>query len=65
MEQAKQLKFIDTKSPNFQNNYREQRAHGAYIITICQLEAAFNLLVTAQHQNPTKADITALNKRLA
>jgi len=47
------------------DNYREQRARGAYIATICQLEAAFDLLVAAQNQNPTEADVTALNKRLA
>ena len=64
-EQAKKLKLVDTKSPNFQNNYREQRACGAYIATICQPEAAFDLSVAAQHQNPTEADVTALNKRLA
>ena len=34
-KQAKKLKLIDTKSPNFQNDYREQQAYKAYITTIC------------------------------
>jgi len=42
----------------------EQRARGVYIASICQPEAAFDLSVVAQHQEPVQADITALNKRL-
>jgi Reverse transcriptase (RNA-dependent DNA polymerase) len=42
----------------------EQRARGAYIASICQPEAAFDLSVAAQHQEPTKDDVVALNKRL-
>jgi hypothetical protein len=41
--------------------YVQQRARGAYIATICQPEAAFDLLVAAQHQEPTEADVKALN----
>lgn len=42
----------------------EQRAREAYIATICQPEAAFDLSVAAQHQDPTEADVNALNKRI-
>ena len=31
---------------------------------LCQPEAAFDLLIAAQHQEPTKDDVTTLNKRL-
>jgi hypothetical protein len=47
-----------------EHEYREQRARGAYIATICQPEATFDLSVAAQHQTPTDADIKTLNKRL-
>jgi hypothetical protein len=63
-EQAKKLKLVDAKSENFKHEYMEQRARGAYIATICQPEAAFDLSVAAQHQNPTDSEATALNKRL-
>jgi hypothetical protein len=42
----------------------EQRARGAYIATICQPEAAFDLSIAAQHQDPAEADVNALNKRV-
>jgi hypothetical protein len=45
-------------------SYIEQRARGAYIASICQPEATFDLSVAAQHQEPEKSDIAALNKRL-
>jgi len=41
-----------------------QRARGAYIATICQPEASFDLSIAAQHQNPLEADVAALNKRI-
>ena len=37
---------------------------GAYIASICQPEASFDLSVAAQAQNPEETDINALNKRL-
>jgi hypothetical protein len=43
----------------------EQHVYGVYITSICQPEALFNLSITAQHQEPTKDDILALNKRLS
>jgi hypothetical protein len=44
--------------------YVAQRALGAYIASVCQPEAAFDLSFAAQSTNPTKDDIKALNKRL-
>lgn len=42
----------------------EQRARGAYIATICQPEAAYDLSHAAQFQNPTSIEVNSLNKRL-
>jgi hypothetical protein len=44
--------------------YVAQRARGAYIASMCQPEASFDLSFAAQVINPEKSDITALNKRL-
>ena len=38
-----------------------QRARGAYIATMCQLEAAYNLLIAAQSTKYHLDDIQALN----
>ena len=63
-EQGKKLKLIDHKSKDLKQAYMEQRARGAYVATICQPEAAFDLSVAAQHQDPTEADVNALNRRI-
>jgi hypothetical protein len=63
-DQGKRLKPIDHKSKDFKHAYMEQRARGAYIATICQPEAAFDLSIAAQHQDPAEADVNALNKRV-
>ncbi|KAI1000019.1 hypothetical protein K3495_g8177 [Podosphaera aphanis] len=44
--------------------YIEQRARGAYLATICQPEASFDLSAAAQHKQPSKEDIARLNKRI-
>ena len=44
--------------------YVEQRARGAYIATVCQPEASFDLSAAAQHKSPEKEDIARLNKRI-
>ncbi|KAE8553803.1 hypothetical protein EYB25_002341 [Talaromyces marneffei] len=44
--------------------YVAQRALGAYIASVCQPEASFDLAFAAQAINPIKEDIKALNKRL-
>ena len=63
-EQGKKIKLIDTNSEDLYQSYVEQRARGAYIASICQPEATFDLSVAAQHQEPSKDDAIALNKRL-
>jgi hypothetical protein len=44
--------------------YVAQRARGAYVATVCQPEATFNLLTAAQVTEPTSDDIKKLNKLL-
>ncbi len=44
--------------------YIAQRAQGAYIASVCQPEAAFDLSFAAQVINPIIDDAKALNKRL-
>jgi hypothetical protein len=44
--------------------YVQQRARGAYIATICQPEASFNLSAAAQIVNFGKEEIAKLNKRI-
>ena len=46
------------------DQYVAQRARGAYIATVCQPEAAFDLSFAAQVTNPIEEDARALNKRL-
>lgn len=64
--QGAKLQLVDLKLPPAERlrAYREQRARGAYIATICQPEASFDLSVAAQHQEPSDEDVKALNKRL-
>jgi hypothetical protein len=63
-DQGKKLRLIHTKESDSQQQYLEQRARGAYIASICQPEASYDLSVAAQHQDPTKEDIRTLNKRI-
>jgi hypothetical protein len=63
-DQGKKLRLINTKESDSQQQYLEQRARGAYIASICQPEASYDLSVAAQHQDPTKEDIRTLNKRI-
>ncbi len=62
--QGKRIEKVDVSNSGFKHSYMEQRARGAYIATICQPEAAYDLSITAQHQDPTPDDIKALNKHL-
>ena len=50
-EQGKKIKLIDINASDFKQGYIEQRARGAYIASICQPEAAFDLSIAAQHQS--------------
>jgi hypothetical protein len=65
--QGKKITLIDTTSntTSQKQSYVEQRARGAYLASICQPEASYDLSVAAQYQEPTPEDVTALNKRLA
>lgn len=47
-----------------EQTYVQQRARGAYIATICQPEASFDLAAAAQATTPTKEEIARLNKRI-
>jgi hypothetical protein len=47
------------------DQYITQRARGAYIASVCQPEASFDLSFAAQVINPTKDDTKSLNKRLS
>ena len=44
------------------DQYIAQRARAAYIATMCQPEAAFDLSFAAQIVNPKEKDAKALNK---
>lgn len=46
------------------DQYIAQRARGAYIASVCQPEASFDLSFAAQVINPTEADAKELNKRI-
>jgi len=46
------------------DQYVAQRARGAYIATVCQPEASFDLSFAAQVVNPKEEDAKKLNKRL-
>jgi hypothetical protein len=63
-DQGKQITLIDVDRTDFKTSYLEQRARGAYIGTICQPEASYDLSVAAQHQDPGLDEVKALNKRL-
>jgi hypothetical protein len=59
--QTKLLCTIDLDAQDAAQCYVEQRARGAYIASVCQLEAAFDLSIAAQTTEPSKEDIKALN----
>jgi hypothetical protein len=63
-EQGKKIQLINNNTTDFRQSYVKQRAREAYIASICQPEATFDLLVTAQHQEPAESDVIVLNKRL-
>ena len=64
-KQGDKIKLIDLTANTFKDDYVAQRARGAYIATVCQPEAAFNLSFAAQAaQEPSYNNAKALNKRL-
>ncbi len=75
--QCGNLGLVSTKSTNTTSSrgtvrenlstkeqYIAQRARGAYIASVCQPEATFDLSTAAQAINPDEKDVKALNKRL-
>jgi hypothetical protein len=62
--QGEKIELIDASTTDFQKAYIQQRARGAYIASICQPEATFDLSIAAQHQEPSADDTKLLNKRL-
>jgi hypothetical protein len=62
--QAESLRTIDPKDEDAAHQYISQRARGAYIASVCQPEATFDLSIAAQTTLPTEEDIKTLNVRL-
>jgi hypothetical protein len=62
--QAAYLRTIDQAAENAAQQYVVQRARGAYIVLVCQLEAAFDLLTAAQTTTPGPEDFKNLNVRI-
>ncbi|OHW89526.1 reverse transcriptase-like protein [Colletotrichum incanum] len=62
--QVKQLHPVDVSTYDAHQQYISQRARGAYLASICQPEASYDLSVAAQVKQPEKKDIEALNVRL-
>ena len=52
------------KKMKFENQYVAQKTRGAYITTLNQSEAAFDLSFAAQMINPKKKNAKMLNKRI-
>jgi hypothetical protein len=63
-DQGKKIQIVNSQEPDCQQQYVEQRARGAYIASICQPEACFDLSTAAQNRDPDAAAIKALNQRL-
>lgn len=62
--QGRKIEAIDLTAADRAQKYMEQRARGAYIASICQPEASFDLSAAAQVHHPEDADYERLNKRL-
>ncbi|KAI0999863.1 hypothetical protein K3495_g8333 [Podosphaera aphanis] len=63
--QVAKITPINPTAADAKQQYIEQRARGAYLASICQPEACFDLsTATQKQQNPSNDDITALNKWL-
>lgn len=62
--QANQLKEVNSRATDAPQEYVAQRARGAYIASICQPEASYDLSTAAQIKDPDEKDMEALNVRL-
>jgi ribosomal protein S15P/S13E len=63
-DQGSKLKLVDIKAKDYAQQYLKQRARDAYLASVCQPKAAFDLSAAAQASNPTPENAAALNKRL-
>ena len=55
------LRGLTHSALTLKDQYVAQRARGAYVASVCQPEAAFNLSFAAQVINPKETNIKALN----
>ncbi|KAI0994393.1 hypothetical protein K3495_g13789 [Podosphaera aphanis] len=62
--QGNRLETIDIATADYAQKYAEQRARGAYLASICQPEASFDLSVAAQIQQPNSDACKKLNTRI-
>ena len=62
--QGARIEVISSTQSDRAQRYLEQRARGAYLASICQPEASFDLSVAAQVQKPEDEDFKKINKRL-
>ncbi|KAF7578394.1 hypothetical protein PtrM4_026340 [Pyrenophora tritici-repentis] len=62
--QSAKIEIINLKAANRAQKYIEQRARGAYIASICQPKASFDLSAAAQIQQPKDTEYVKLNRRL-
>ena len=62
--QSDKIRLVPT-SGDIAEEYRRQRARGAYIALICQPEAQFDLATAAQIQEPDTTTAKTLNQRLS
>lgn len=60
--QGAKLQTIDSKVTDHAQRYVEQRARGAYIASIYQPEASFDMSTAAQAQQPDEAECEKLNR---
>jgi len=75
--QCKNLKLVSHNTSNLTSSrrvvrkglltkeqYVAQRVRGAYVASVCQPEATYDLSVVAQATDVTNEDVKSLNKRL-
>lgn len=60
--QAKKLVFVDIKDNTKKQQYMKQHTRGAYIASICQLEATFDYSIAAQSKKLSNKDIALFKK---
>ncbi len=63
-DQTKQLQLVDNTTNDTPQQYIAQQTRDAYLASICQPEASYDLSVATQVTEPEKIDIDTLNKRL-